>query len=674
MSDITIPGVTSKYNTDKTIKALLDVERIPLARMEQDKETYQVQKQQWLKLNTRLSTLKESAQNLYGFQNPFNEKVAFSSAESFLTAAATRAAVEAEKKVVVRQVAAQDRFISRSLAKDFRAAAGTYTFRVGDEEVSFSFAGGSPQELAAAINTKSDSLLTASVVDNTADTQVIVIEANRTGARNRLSFDEQALLFAKEAGILEPSPQALQDIPIDRYTLQPWETTVPEESLSVTDGVLAVNPGAETRIPFPTPAPMNSNMVLELEIRTRLLPEETVAAAAAPPGPALPEVGTIEYEGIRVQSAPWSVDLPLWQPPRPPVRVDDLQVLFASGAGQTLALPDIADSAEFVRLRVPAAGLPPLVETLDVRNRNTHRVVEIRNIQIFDQTARGEYRPVNPLATAQDAILEMDGVEVVREDNTIDDLIPGVTLNLLAAGDKPVTLSIRRDQETIKNTVINFIGTYNRLLTQVDILTRRDEAVIEDAQFLDEDEREDAYNYIGIFQGNITLMQLKSTLQRLMMNSYPTSGGREMALLAQIGIATDASGSSRLGTLDKTRLRGYLEMNETKFDESVTGHADWVRELFGMDKDKDLIIDTGVAYSLDTYLKSYLATGGIISSRIDNLNNQISRKENEIEDYNEHLVEYEADLRRKYGIMEGALDSLEQSSKALDNFNKQNSP
>ena len=201
MSDITIPGVTSKYNTDKTIKALVDVERIPLARMEQDKETYQVQKQQWLKLNTRLSTLKESAQSLYGFQNPFNEKIAFSSAENFLSAVATRAAMEAEKKVVIRQVAAQDRFISRSLAKDFRASAGTYTFRVGDEEVSFSFPGGSPQELAASINAKSDSLLTASVVDDTADTQVIVIEANRTGARHRLSFDEQALVFAKEAGI-----------------------------------------------------------------------------------------------------------------------------------------------------------------------------------------------------------------------------------------------------------------------------------------------------------------------------------------------------------------------------------------------------------------------------------------------------------------------------------------
>jgi flagellar hook-associated protein 2 len=674
MSDITIPGVTSKYNTDKTIKALVDAERIPLQRLEQDRETYQEQKRQWLSLNTRLTGLRESARSLFGFQNPFNEKIAVSSSEHILRAVATRAATEAEKKIVVRQIATPDRFMSRSLDKDFRVAAGTYTFSVGEKEISFSFAGGSLQELATAINTKSDSLLKASIIDDTGQTRVMVIEATRTGARQRLSFDDQALIFAREAGVLEPSPAAVQNVPIDRFTLQTWETAAPEGALSVADGVLTVNPGGQTRIPLPSAVQMNPEMVLELKIRTRLLPEETAPAAVPPSGPALPEVGAIEYGGITVESAPWSVDLPEWRPPQLPARVDDRQMLFASGAGQTLALPEVDDSDEFISLRFAASELPPLLETLDVRNRNTHRIVEIRDIVVFDRTARGEYRPVHPLATAQDALLEMDGVEVIREQNEIDDLLPGVTLNLLAAGDEAVTLTVERDRELIKNTVINFIGTYNRLLTQIDILTRRDEAVIEDARFLDDDEREDAYAFLGLFQGNITLMQLKSTLQRLMMNSYPTAGGRELTLLAQIGIATDASGSGRVGTLDKTRLRGYLEMNESKFDQVASARADWVRELFGVDTDKDLIIDSGVAYALDSYLKTYLDTGGIVSTRLDNLNNLISRKEREIQDYNEHLVEYEAELRRKYGIMEGALDSLEQSSQALENFNKQNTP
>ena len=36
MSDISIPGVTSKYNTDKMIDALVKAERVPLDRLNED--------------------------------------------------------------------------------------------------------------------------------------------------------------------------------------------------------------------------------------------------------------------------------------------------------------------------------------------------------------------------------------------------------------------------------------------------------------------------------------------------------------------------------------------------------------------------------------------------------------------------------------------------------------
>lgn len=40
MSDLIIPGVTSKYNTDKMIEKLMEVERIPLNRLEDTKKTF----------------------------------------------------------------------------------------------------------------------------------------------------------------------------------------------------------------------------------------------------------------------------------------------------------------------------------------------------------------------------------------------------------------------------------------------------------------------------------------------------------------------------------------------------------------------------------------------------------------------------------------------------------
>jgi len=167
-------------------------------------------------------------------------------------------------------------------------------------------------------------------------------------------------------------------------------------------------------------------------------------------------------------------------------------------------------------------------------------------------------------------------------------------------------------------------------------------------------------------------MQLKSRLQRIMMDPHLTDGGRSLSLLAQIGISTSGGRFQTSGVVDRSRLRGYLQIDEDKLEESVNRMGDWVKQLFGYDSDKDLAIDSGAAYQVDTYLKAYVETGGIVSNRMAVLDNSIARKDREIERYHEHLEDYEAALRRKFGTMEGALDNLEKSSKAIENLNRRN--
>ena len=362
--------------------------------------------------------------------------------------------------------------------------------------------------------------------------------------------------------------------------------------------------------------------------------------------------------------------LPSWEPPEPPQRIDDSKILFIREGERAIALPALQDSDEFTQLIYEASQLPPRIDGLIVRNRNTHRIVEIRGIRIFDKTARGDYRAVNPVSSAGDALISMNGIEITRESNEIDDLLPGVNITLHGSGEQPVILDIDRDLESIKENLYNFIGYYNRLLMHIDILTRHDEQVLETAMFLDDDEKEQAEEDLGLLQGNTTLMQVKSRLQRIMMDPYPTDGGRALNLLAQIGISTSGGGFQSSGTVDRTRLRGYLQIDEGKLEESVTRTGEWVKQLFGYDRDNDLAVDSGAAYQMDNYLKAYVETGGIVSTRLTTLDSSIARKDREIERYNEHLQDYEAELRRKFGEMEGALDSLEKSSQAIENLNR----
>jgi flagellar hook-associated protein 2 len=663
MSDLSIPGVTSKYNTEKSIQALVETERIRLKRLEAERQTLQDQRGSWLALNQRMSSVREGARELYGFQNPFNNKIADSSDQSILTAIAGRTAQEDQVEVRVKQIAAADRFLSRSLPRDQKAPAGLYRFTVGSEEVKVNFRGGTLKELAAAINARGGKLLAASVVEDTPKTQVLVIESKKTGAANPLGLHDQAAAFAVQIGLLERSPTAGRAL-----TLSPQAASA-GQGAAIADGLLTLPPGAEARLPVQPGITLSGSMVLSMEVKVSLLPEETAGKPTAPQGPDIPGAGGIEFQGIRVESARSRTLLPSWEPPPPAARVDDPGVLFAEAAGRSVALPAVKDSTEFYTVEVGPEELPGELSALVFRNRNTNRVVEVRGVRVYDKAARGDFRPARPLSTAGDAVLEMDGVEVTRPENTLSDLLPGVTLNLHSAGDKPVTLNVHKDLESIKNSLIRFFGSYNDLLTRVDILTRKDESVIRDAGFLSDQEREQAAKELGLFTGNTTLMQLKSRLQRIMMDPYPTDGGREMSLLAQMGITTSA-GAFQAGALNKSLLRGYLQIDETRLEQAINRNPEWVRQLFGYDRDKDLVVDSGAAFATDGYLKSYVDTGGIVSGRVGALADSISRKNREIEAYNKHLVEYEEQLRRKFGIMEGALDNLEQSSRAIENLNR----
>ena len=176
---------------------------------------------------------------------------------------------------------------------------------------------------------------------------------------------------------------------------------------------------------------------------------------------------------------------------------------------------------------------------------------------------------------------------------------------------------------------------------------------------------------LGLLFGDLSLQQLKGSMQNVMMNPYPTSLGRELTLLAQAGISTDtrAPGSA---TIDRTRLRGYLELDEPKLTTTIAEHADALRQLFGNDTTGDLVVDSGAAFKLDALLRPYVQTGGILPQRVSTLDSQIAASNRNIADYKVKLDAYMAELKRKYAQMGSALDSLKQNSDSIQNFNKQN--
>jgi flagellar hook-associated protein 2 len=382
----------------------------------------------------------------------------------------------------------------------------------------------------------------------------------------------------------------------------------------------------------------------------------------------VPDAGSVTLDGITIPYPQSDIEMPDYQPPEEPRVVTDSTFLFAREGGQDVALPALDAGEEFQTIQIPLAAHVDSISALNIRNENTHRDLYVQNARIFDPTARGEFEPRNPIETASDARIKLDGITATRSSNTIDDLIPGATLELHGPSRGPVTLEVEPDRETIKDSVIGFVGQYNQLIRDINILTRSNESIIQEIGYFNDEEREQARERLGMLQGDSGLNQMRARLQQIMMNSYPTDAGQELNLLAQLGISTSAGGFNT-GGVNASRLRGYLEMDEAQFDAALQNDMGAVRQLFGSDTDGDLATDEGIAYRVQQYVRPFVQPGGIFQNRQSTLDSQISRTEDDMGDYADHLDRYEQRLRQQFGRMENAMNEMDANQRSLQRLN-----
>ncbi|MDR2143055.1 MAG: flagellar filament capping protein FliD, partial [Treponema sp.] len=142
---------------------------------------------------------------------------------------------------------------------------------------------------------------------------------------------------------------------------------------------------------------------------------------------------------------------------------------------------------------------------------------------------------------------------------------------------------------------------------------------------------------------------------------------------AQIGIGTDVRRAGSTTGYDASRLRGYLEIDEKALDAALASKLPAIQRLFGSDTDGDLIVDSGVAFALDTLTKPYVETGGIISLKTATLDSKIDQEQRRIATLDRQLESKEADLKKQYGQIEGAFTRMERMSNSLDQLGQMQS-
>jgi len=196
-----------------------------------------------------------------------------------------------------------------------------------------------------------------------------------------------------------------------------------------------------------------------------------------------------------------------------------------------------------------------------------------------------------------------------------------------------------------------------------------DDSVLNELTYLTADERAEMRSRLGAFNGDLTLNQLKNRLLQSVTAPYPTSLERDLSLLAQIGIGTNAA---RGAGYEPSKLRGYLEIDEKKLDSSLENKIPAIRELFASDTSGDMIADTGVAYNVDAIVKPFVEVGGIITLKTNTIDSRITQDERRVSTMERQLAAKEQELKIQYARMEAAYARMESMSTSLDNFSQQN--
>jgi len=156
------------------------------------------------------------------------------------------------------------------------------------------------------------------------------------------------------------------------------------------------------------------------------------------------------------------------------------------------------------------------------------------------------------LVTGADASVTVDGVTVTRSTNTIDDVITGVTLNLLKADtDTTVTLKVGRDIDAVVSLVSGFVSAYNDVAAFIKTQTSYDA------------EKQQAG---GVLFGDGTLMSIKTDLTSILVRNLWNASSR-FSILGTVGVSVD--------------INGQLSVNEATLRSSLNTYFTDVQRLFG---------------------------------------------------------------------------------------------
>lgn len=236
---------------------------------------------------------------------------------------------------------------------------------------------------------------------------------------------------------------------------------------------------------------------------------------------------------------------------------------------------------------------------------------------------------------AQDALLLVgpggstgSGILVSSSSNSFANVVPGLTINLAAASETPVTVDVKRTTDDLKKALQALVEAYNEIRGKTRDLTSVDPAT-------------------GAGQpltGDSSLLRVDIDLSKALSGRYRGAGG--LGSLAEIGL-----------TLDN---RGELQFDESRFQTAYSGNPEAIRALFSTES-------VGFVDRLDKVIEGLADDdNAVLIGKLDSITRTLGANEARIEFLNARLEASRQRLLAQFNRMEEAIAKLQTSQSALN--------
>lgn len=317
----------------------------------------------------------------------------------------------------------------------------------------------------------------------------------------------------------------------------------------------------------------------------------------------------------------------------------------AVNAPTTTTINVSTDTPAGVVSAINAANTGVIATLMDTgTDTNTYRIVlagQTGSNGVFTLTSSpdlGFQDSANNLQSAQDSIIDYEGLTVTRSSNSLDDVIDGATINLLGTSASNVKLTISNDRSTLKTNLQEMVSTYNDLLSLFDNFTAVDSEA----------------DMAGALSEDTSLVRfLKNKVREAVFSNSSTPSGSINAI-RDIGITTDRYGS--------------VKFDETKYDAAISSSYDDIVTMLTADTNSQNLFETsdkGLSQDIATALGDMTDATGVVTVRETGAISELT-------DHQEELTKLEARMEGVYnrylaqfGVMETLMATLDSTKDYL---------